>query len=466
MRGTQGHSIAVRLTLGLAAIALIVFGVVGVILQWTLERELVRAEQQEIEAKADVVRHFLDEVRLDKDVATLRHRLDDLLIGNPQMRIWLVAADGAVLYGDKKLSMRSEADGRFTVVRDDGVVMGARRWPVAATAALPAAALVTAFDTRGRDRLVRGHRYAVLLVGGAGLLVAVASSAWVTRQALRPLRQLALQVAAISPQALSTRLTARGTAAEIQTLVLAFNRSLDRVELAYGHLEAFSADVAHELRTPLATMINGAEIVLARPRAKDELEHTLASNLEELRELAGVVNDMLFLAHADRGGLASGLQDVDIRAQAALVAEYFEATLEDRHQRLTIEGQATVTANEALMRRALVNLLSNASRYTSPHHGIEIAIEQSHGGARLTVRNPGPEIRAELLPRLFDRFFRGDTARNRSGENHGLGLAIVRAIAVMHGGDVFVRSANGFTEVGFTVGSIGSSRLQETRADA
>lgn len=447
------HSITTSLTMGLAAVSFIVFVLVGALLQWTLQRALERAQAQAIDGKADVVQHFVDEAREPGDLPALRHRLDDVLIGDGQLRIWLVAQGGEVLYGGAQRP-RTDAhrDGRLIVWREDGVALTGKAFHVAANHVVPATEVLIARDARDQEQLLRNYREALLLACGLGLSSIVGLSAWITRRALQPVHQLSREAAAIAPDALSIRLSAAGQAAELQVLVHSFNRALDRVQAAYEHLEAFSADVAHELRTPLATMISGAEVTLTRPRSADELAETLVSNLEELRQLAAMVNDMLFLANSDRGSTAPMLQTVDLAEQARQVADYFEAMLAERFQNVQIVGSGQAPANPPLLRRAIVNLVSNACRYTESGGQITIEVSGDASGARVAVRNPGSGIEASALPRLFDRFFRADMARQRAGDHHGLGLAIVRAIARMHGGQTFASSKDGVTEVGFTLG--------------
>lgn len=450
--GDTPRSIASRLTLGLAAVTLLVFSVVGSLLLWSLQRELLRAEREDIDAKLDVVRHFLEEVKDEAGLQALPHHLDDLLIGHGRLRIWLVADDGTLLYGGKEQPRTAaRADGEITVWREDGVPLRGTAVQVATTAAVPAAQLIVGYDVRGREHLLRSYRSALLAVCGLGTALIVGLGAWVARTALAPVHRLSREAGAIAPNALSVRLSPDGAATELRLLVESFNRVLDRVQMAYDQLHAFSADVAHELRTPLATLISGAEVTLARARSVDELREALASNLDELQQLAGLVNDMLFLAKADRGDVAQALEAVDLRTEAQRVLEYFEAALEDRAQAFEVRGDASVPANAALLRRALVNLVSNASRYTPAGGTITITITEEPGAARIAVRNPGPSIAPHLLPRLFDRFFRADAARQRSAEHHGLGLAIVQAVARMHGGDAFATSAGDSTEIGFTV---------------
>lgn len=455
LAGGASHSIVRRLVASLAVITLMAFTVVGTLLLWALRHELLRSERQDMDAKADVVQHFLGEVQNEAGLQELRHHLDDVLIGHGQLRIWLIADDGRVLYGGKQRPRIAEgADQGLTVWREDSVPLRGIRLQVPATAVLPATEVIVGYDTRERERLLRNYAAALILVCGFGLAFTVGLGAWVTRSALAPLRRLSREAAAITQDALSSRLRLDGAAAELTLLVDSFNRALDRVQAAYEQLHAFNADVAHELRTPLATMISGTEVTLARARSTDELRDTLASNLDELRQLAAMVDDMLFLAKADRGDAAQTLADVDVGDEARRVIEYFDAVLEERGQTIEVQGEACVPANASLLRRALANLVSNASRYTPAGSTITIALMQEPHGVRIGVRNPGPEIASHLLPRLFDRFFRADAARQQQADHHGLGLAIVRAVARMHGGETFATSMNGLTEIGFTMGQV------------
>ncbi|WOB10854.1 heavy metal sensor histidine kinase [Piscinibacter gummiphilus] len=447
---------AARLTVTLCVLAVLVFTVVAVLLQRALEAEFMRAREQELAGKVDVVRHFLEELETPEDLPHLSHRLDDVLIGDGLMRLWLVTDAGEVLYGGKRRpAVTPDAFGRVEVRREDGLALEGLRIKLPAHDVLPNAELIVAIDVRGQQALLQRYRTTIGILCGIGVALTVLLTAWITRRSLQPVRRLSREAAALSPSALSARLSPVETS-ELQELVESFNRALARVEAAYSQLEAFSADVAHELRTPLATMINATEVALQRPRAVAELRETLELNLEVLREQAGLVNDMLFLARADQGQLADSLKPTDLRLEAQRVNEYLEPLLEDRQQRVQVEGDATAVCNPTLVRRATLNLVANATRYTPRGGVITIRLSRGPKHVNVTVRNPGAPIDPAVLPRLFDRFFRADAARERSSGHHGLGLAIVRAIALMHGGSTHAQSSDGWTEIGFSLAALPS----------
>jgi two-component system heavy metal sensor histidine kinase CusS len=301
-----------------------------------------------------------------------------------------------------------------------------------------------------------GTRWAwilTLVTLGAGATVA-GGVFWHVRRQLRPLHDLAAQTRAISPRRLDQRLALADPAEELLPWIEQFNALMARLDQAYAQLEGFNADVAHELRTPLASLIGETEIALARERPADELRATLVSNLEEMQRLSALVNDMLFLSQADRGAVARRGAPVSLAALAQQVMEFHEAAFEDAGLALRIEGDATIAVDEPLFKRALSNLLGNAARFAERGSTVSVRIApETADQVRVLVQNAGQQIDAATLPRLFDRFFRGDASRCCEGgePHHGLGLAIVAAIARMHAGSTLAESRDGITRVGFTL---------------
>ena len=200
-------------------------------------------------------------------------------------------------------------------------------------------------------------------------------------------------------------------------------------------MEAFNADVAHELRTPLAVLINGAQINLAAPRTAAELREVLGAGLEDLDRLKQIVNDMLFLAQADRGVLEKEFRKVALVEELEKVTEFYAAQLEEAGLHVIITGEATLPCDSSLVQRAIANLLSNAIKFTARNATIRISLETVGNRVRLSVFNPGVPMKAAVANRIFDRFYRASA----SHAGHGLGLAIVAAIARVHGGSTFAK---------------------------
>ena len=283
-------------------------------------------------------------------------------------------------------------------------------------------------------RMLAAYRNRIVLATLTGMLAATLLAYYVLRRALRPVREIATRAAQISPASLSVRLDSEAAPVELRQLTHAFNAMLDRLADGYQRLSQFSADLAHEIRTPVGALIGQTQVTLAKPRDVDEYQQLLESNLEELSRLSHIAENILFLAHADHAALSIDREPVDLRDELVRIADYFEGPADERGMRFTVEAQGVVSANPMLCRRAINNLVVNAVRYGADDTVVRLRGTQDEQGATVVVENDGAPIPGEQLDRLFDRFYRGDAARSEFTESSGLGLAIVKAIMHLHGG--------------------------------
>jgi two-component system heavy metal sensor histidine kinase CusS len=444
-------SMEIRLTLLLGVIALVVSSIAGYTLFWALKREVQRQEITEVAGKLELINHLIGMQATLAQMQDLRGALDNIMVGHGNLKTWITLADGSVFYGEAPpVDVRPLSGREIRLHTQDGWNMRGLRVPLEGSL-LPGAELTVAVNLRPGTQFLYAFATALVLICAVWVGATLVLSAWAVRRSLSPIRRLSQQAARIQPDNLAVRLPEQGIDRELREFTHTFNDMLGRVQTAYQQMEGFNADVAHELRTPLATLISGAEVMLSSPRSERELREVLESNLEELEGLKALVNDMLFLARADGGEPAGDLQEVEVRREVARVAEYYEAALDEAGVSLTAHGAATLMANPRLLRRAIANLLSNAIRATPRGRGIDLYCITRQEEIEIRVRNPGAPIAAQALPRIFDRFYRGDDARSRRADGHGLGLAIVRAIARMHGGNAFARCGGQGTEVGFTL---------------
>lgn len=443
-------SIARRLTLALATIALCIFFATSALLDRDLMLALDEQQEAEVTSHVAMAKHYVQ--TRAHDVETLRRELNDLLESHPELWIWVAHPDGRSFFGG---ALPAEASRHgFVALWVDGDRAIALRDELDVSGPLAGAYVFVAVKSGVRDQLMDEHRITLIVVSLFATAAIAASSAWATRRGLAPVRALSEDAARIRPDDLGRRLSVEDTPLELHDLAQSFNAVLDRVEDAYRQLDAFNVDVAHELRTPLATLINGTQVTLSTNASAEELRETLHSNLEELEGLKRLVNDMLFLARADRGEGTGSLTPSAVAAEARAVIDYFDAALHEAGVAIALEGDALVHVNAPLIRRAISNLVSNALRFTRSGGTITVVLTNEQGVAAVCVRNPGPAIPPDHIGRIFERFFRIRTAESHMHEGSGLGLAIVRAIARMHGGDVFARSEGGVTEVGFTIGRV------------
>ncbi|VAW83478.1 Heavy metal sensor histidine kinase [hydrothermal vent metagenome] len=219
---------------------------------------------------------------------------------------------------------------------------------------------------------------------------------------------------------------------------------LERMEEAFLRLSNFSADIAHDLRTPVTNMMTQTQVALSQTRTVEEYQEILYSNIEEYEHMAQMINDMLFLAKADNDPGNLNITEVDLAREVNALFEFYEAWAEERGVTLKLEGTATASGDQLMLRRALGNLLSNAIRHTQAGATVRVKLSSStKEEVGITVENPGPDIPPEHLPKLFDRFYRVDPSRQESGT--GLGLAIVKSIVDAQGGRINVTSSGGIT---------------------
>jgi two-component system heavy metal sensor histidine kinase CusS len=278
---------------------------------------------------------------------------------------------------------------------------------------------------------------------GVALLLSLALAALTARWSLAPLKHMRQRVGEISGTHLDLRLDTAPLPPELVGLAEEFNAMLARLDEAFRRLSQFSSDIAHELRTPVSNLMVGTEVMLAQPRSAEDYREVLYANLEELRRLAAMIADMLFLARADNRLVTPQCEAIDLAATARDLAEGFEASAEERGLTLRVSGEGRLQGDRLMLRRALSNLLSNAIRHAQAGSEVVIAIEPADDEMQLYVTNQGATIATEHLPRLFDRFYQADASRQ--GEGSGLGLAITRSIVEAHGGEIAVESVDGMT---------------------
>ena len=281
--------------------------------------------------------------------------------------------------------------------------------------------------------------------GFGGLFVALALlPTWIISRALKPLEDLSRQADGIRPNDPSVRLPETGVADEIRGLVQALNRALERLGAAYERQKRFSADAAHELRSPLAAVQTECEVALRRPRPAEDLRGALERVLCRVRKLAVMVEDLLRLSRLQNGVLPGDREEIDLAFVAAEAAALHRATAQAKDVALEVrtEGPVWVRGDPGLLEEAVSNLVENAVRYTPPGGRVEVRVRPGPPPA-VEVTDTGPGIPAEHLPRIFERFYRVDPSRSRADGGSGLGLAIVREIARLHGAEVRVESETG-----------------------
>lgn len=448
----SSNSIALRLSGMFTLVALVVFLLIGGALYQQVDKGLGLLPEAELDARYSVLESALNRFGTPEHWVKINAKLKLLGEEDKRIRFWVVSADPGYEYGQPDAAIRAFAQGPLGMhdlqLADHPYPLKVLLTELPAKDQRPPLRFMIGIDTETFHETQ--HNLLIALIGLAivGVLMASALGYWVARIGLKPLIKLSHEAQRLAPPLRAGRLRLSPLPPELEQFVDSFNSTLERVEVAYSRLESFNADVAHELRSPLTNLIGQTQVALTRGRSAEHYFEVLQSNLEELERLRSIINDMLFLASADQGNKATKLTSTSLADEVATTLEYLDFILEDAQVQVQVSGDAQVQIEVAHLRRALINLLSNAVQHTGPGQVIEVCIEVEEHQVSIGVANPGSPIASEHLPRLFERFYRVDASRSNSGNNHGLGLAIVKAIALMHGGDVFVRSDRGMNTFG------------------
>jgi len=257
-----------------------------------------------------------------------------------------------------------------------------------------------------------------------------------------PLRKLSRKIETISADHLDARLSTQGVPTELTALVDSFNTMIRKLEDGFERLSFFSADIAHELRTPITNLTTQTQVMLSRPRTNDQYTDILYSNLEEYERMTKMVSDMLLLAQTEHGLIKPNKATVAVNKEITDLFEYFELLADDKNIRLILEGSSVeLVCDKTMLRQALSNLISNAIRYSPSNDSIVVETKNASDSVAISVTNHGEMIPPEHLGRLFDRFYRTDPSRKRDGQGAGLGLTIAESIIKVNGGKIIAESS-------------------------
>jgi heavy metal sensor kinase len=283
--------------------------------------------------------------------------------------------------------------------------------------------------------------YSVPLV----LAISVAVGWYLSRKALKPFEEITRTAEKITYENLNTQLLTQHKEEEIQRLVQSFNGMVRRLNESFQQMRKFNADVAHELRTPLAILQGETEVALRSPNLPDEIRALLASNLEELDRLKRIINDMLTIAEAEAGRQVLIRDPVDMKPLLEDLVEQMRMLAMDRNMQIGLQcrQELWIDADKLWIRRAIINLLDNAMKYSKDGGKIEVSAAGEDPLMHLEIRDHGIGISPEDLPHIFDRLYRADPARSRDSGGAGLGLALVKWIIEAHKGSISVESQAG-----------------------
>lgn len=436
-------SMALRMALATALFGLVLI-VIGVAVGYlSLSQQLDARAAAEMNGRRDLVEHLITEASSIQGLQASRHRFNDVLVGHDDLRLELANAGTGTM-----IASYSGPSAEATPAPDalaPSRSMHAQRSGSALVEAMQATVSLRDGTAVRYYMSIDRHEDAKLLSGFVRasvlaipiLLLVVALGAWaIARMSLAPLLRFRRLAAAIGETSLDQRVPASDLPAELAELAGEFNAMLERIDRGYRRLQEFSADLAHELRTPIATLMGRAQVALSHDRTQAELRDVLEGDIEELERLSRLIADMLFIAQAEHGPAVLKVEAVDLATEARRVSDYLSLVGEEKGVNVEVHGEAEVHAEPLLVQRAITNLMSNAIRHARANSAVRVDIATDGEGTRLQVTNIGQSIAPEHLDRIFDRFYRVDASRTRNSGGTGLGLAIVRSIMDAHGGSV------------------------------
>jgi two-component system heavy metal sensor histidine kinase CusS len=446
------NSLAARIALASSFFGLLITGGAIVVGFYALTHQLDARSVTELLGKRDLVLHVLSEISSPEAVNQNKHRFGDLLIGHDDLHLALVdPASGQSVASFSAIAQQSVSaldagPNSSTSVHAWTAPTGERLnaiHGIGMAANGKSVRYYLSLDRRHDSRLLADFIKATL-VGLPILLLIVALGAWlIASTSLAPLRRFHRLAASIGAQSLSQRISSSGLPTELYELAEEFNGMMDRIDAGYRRLQDFSGELAHEMRTPVATLMGRTQVALSHKRTSAEFKEVLEGNVEELERLSRLIADMLFIARADHSETLLQGELLELAKEAQRVADYLLLIAEERGIAVEVTGTAIVMADRLLVERAITNLLSNAIRHAFANSKVSIVIATDGDCTTLAVTNQGEGIARAHLDRIFDRFYRVDAARARLDGGTGLGLAIVRSIMLAHGGQVIADSRPG-----------------------
>ena len=457
-RSSCWETLAFRLTVGYALAGLVLVILATASLYLVLVTELERSTDLFLSDKVNVIRTMLRDRPNDWDNLREEVELESAARQYEQFYIRLLDDQQTPLMATPRMTELLDLE-EFP---SDTQKQSKRALPMmgknghvfrVTTAAVPVGSPPTQIDTiqiaidvSQKEALLARYRrwFWAILAGSLAIFPLVGYQ--IARQGIRPVEEIATTARHISSTNLHERILPEGYPSELASLAGTFNQMLDRLEESFERISRFSADIAHDLRTPVNNIRGEAEVALARARSTEEYRDVLGSCLEETVRLSDLISDLLFLARAESPLGHLHWARVDVRELLRSVREYYEGSAAEGGISLTTaNGNEPVIAelDRILVQRAVGNLVANAVAHTLPGGSVVLGANAEAESVRIEVSDTGVGIPPEALPRVFDRFFRVDQSRSQASGGTGLGLAIVQSIMVLHNGNAEIQSQPG-----------------------
>jgi len=442
------RTLAFRLTAGYALAGLILVILATAALYLLLVSELDKSTELFLGDKLNVLRTMLRE-EVELETAARRYEQFYIRLLDDRNKPLMTTPGMAEELDLSQLAQRTRGHPDVAIPMKGSHGQALRVATAAAPAGAPPTHTITiqiAIDVSQKEALLARFRLMswVIMLGTLAIFPVVGYQ--IARQGIRPVEEMAATARRISSTHLGERILTEGYPFELASLAGTFNEMLDRLEDSFDRISKFSADIAHDLRTPVNNIRGEADVALARARTIDEYRDALESSLEEAVRLSDLIANLLFLARTESPLMHLRREQVDVADLLNGVQEYYEASAADGGISLSTrfaDRPVIAELDRTLMQRAVGNLVSNAVAHTPSGGSVVLATSSESAVVRIEVADSGIGIPQEALPRVFDRFFRVDPSRSQASGGTGLGLAIVQGIMLLHGGRVEIVSQPG-----------------------
>jgi two-component system heavy metal sensor histidine kinase CusS len=457
---TRATALTMRLVLGYLAVALLTLSSAAVFLHQRLYHSFEVEDAELLNAHVQMLRHEMESRPGDLHEAsevilsTSRHRSLEKYYGQ------LLDQEGKVLIETPGFSELAPEPVAFPPPvgesEDISEVLRYQHSPQKAPAFLASAWVKrddsrplllyrVALDISHVDQWMREFRNLLIWVIGAGTALSGVLAWFLTRRGLQPLQDITAAMQRVGSSGLNERLGRNPWPQELADMAGEFDLMLERLKESFQKVSQFSADAAHEFRTPLNNLMVHTGLMLAQDRDVEEYRQALASNIEEYERLKSMVDSLLFIARADNAEAVLNRTTIDLGALVTEIFDFYSALAEEREVTLTLEGGGKTEGDVTLLRLAISNLVSNALRHTPTQGGVVVRVREMGEHSSIEISDTGEGIAPEHLPKLFDRFYRVDIARSALAKDKGvgLGLALVKTVVQLHGGEVSVASTLG-----------------------
>ncbi|RKS85288.1 heavy metal sensor signal transduction histidine kinase [Orbus hercynius] len=445
------RSLAFRLALMFSLSSMLVLLLLGFVVVYAVNQHFIAQDRMVLNAQSGHLVHALGDVanmdELHQQMQSLSHNMTGehgsvVLLLNNHQPLYDSQSDFAL---EKALMNISQVSKKTLITLYEGdyhyrVLIQPVDMPIA-----PNGVLIIALNIEHHESFLTSFHYSMWLIIAIAALIMGIGACLAANHGLRPLHTLVAQSENITVDNLDTRLPMVNTYSEINQLTLTFNAMLDRLNQAFNRLSGFSSDLAHELRTPLTTIKMQYQVILSRARSVEEYQQALVESAEELDHLIRMVTDLLFIAKSENGLMSPQMQTFAIADEISSLFDFYGYIAQEKAVTLHQEGEAQITADRTLLRRALSNLIANAIHYGYANSAVNIRVAQQGEQVHIVVQNQGETIDPKHLPHIFERFYRVDTARTHFSDGVGLGLAITAAIIAAHQGTITASSQHHVT---------------------